>query len=51
LNSVTTAAVAIEIAAPAGKISDLNSPAYQQLVSEAVTAAIEAARDKLGGQK
>ena len=51
LNSITTAAVAIEIAAPTGKISDLNSPAYEQLVSEAVTAGIEAVRDKLGGPK
>jgi len=51
LNGVIAAAVAIEIAPPAGMVSDLNSPAYQQLVSEAVTAGIEAARDKLGGQK
>jgi N-acetylmuramoyl-L-alanine amidase len=50
LNNIATAAVAIEIAAPAG-ISDLNSPAYQQLVSEAVTSAMEAVRDRLGAQK
>jgi N-acetylmuramoyl-L-alanine amidase len=48
LNNITVAAVAIEIAPPAGKLADLNSPAYQQLVAEAVTAGIEAARDKLG---
>ncbi|HEV3208194.1 MAG TPA: N-acetylmuramoyl-L-alanine amidase [Terriglobales bacterium] len=54
LNSITTAAVAIEIAPPAGKISNLNSPAYQQLVSEAVSAgieAVEAARHKPGAQE
>ncbi len=48
LNNITAAAVAIEIAPPAGKISDLNSPAYQQLVAESVTAGIEAVRDRLG---
>jgi len=48
LNNITVAAVAIEIAPPAGKLADLNSPAYQQLVAEAVSAGIEAARDKLG---
>ena len=47
LNNVTAAAVAIEIAPPGGKLSDLNSPAYQQLVAESVTAGIEEARDKL----
>jgi N-acetylmuramoyl-L-alanine amidase len=48
LNNVAAAAVAIEIAPPAGKIADLNSPAYQQLVAESVTVGIEAVRDKLG---
>ncbi|MGA8311049.1 MAG: N-acetylmuramoyl-L-alanine amidase, partial [Terriglobales bacterium] len=47
LNNVTAAAVAIEIAPPGGKLADLNSTAYQQLVAESVTAGIEAARDKL----
>lgn len=49
LNNITAAAVAIEIAPPTGKLSDLNSPAYQQLVAEAVTAGIEAVRNQLGG--
>jgi N-acetylmuramoyl-L-alanine amidase len=48
LNNITAAAVAIEIVSPAGKVADLNSPAYQQLVAESVTAGVEAVRDKLG---
>jgi N-acetylmuramoyl-L-alanine amidase len=48
LNNVAAAAVAIEIAPPGGKISDLDSPAYWQVVAESVTAGIEAVRDKLG---
>jgi N-acetylmuramoyl-L-alanine amidase len=49
LNNITAAAVAIEVAPPAGKLSDLNSPAYQQLVADAVTAGIEAVRSQLRG--
>jgi N-acetylmuramoyl-L-alanine amidase len=50
LNNITAAAVAVEIAPPTtGKLSDLSSPAYQQLVAESVTAGIEAVRDQLGG--
>jgi N-acetylmuramoyl-L-alanine amidase len=48
LNNVAAAAVAIEIAPPGGKISDLQSAAYQQLVAESVVAGIEAVKDKLG---
>ncbi len=48
LNNVTAAAVAIEIAPPSANVADLNSPAYQQLVAEAVTAALEAVKEKLG---
>ena len=51
LNNITTAAVALEIAPPAGKLDDLNSPAYQQLVAESVTAGIEAVRDQLGATR
>jgi N-acetylmuramoyl-L-alanine amidase len=47
LNNITAAAVAIEIAPRAGQLADLNSPAYQQLVAESVTAGIEAVRDQL----
>jgi hypothetical protein len=48
LNNIAAAAVAIEVAPPAGGISELNSPAYQQLVAEAVAAGITSVRDKLG---
>jgi N-acetylmuramoyl-L-alanine amidase len=51
LNNVTAAAVAIEIAPPAGKLADLNSAAYQQQVAESVTAGIEAVRDQLGATR
>jgi N-acetylmuramoyl-L-alanine amidase len=51
LNNITTAAVAIEIAPPAGKLTDLNSPAYQQLVAEGITAGIEAWRNQQAGAR
>jgi len=51
LNNITAAALAIEVAPSGGKLADLNSPAYQQLVSESVTAGIEAVRDQLGEKR
>jgi len=48
LNNVAAAAVAIEIAPSGGKTSDLDSPAYQQVVAESVVAGIEAVKDRLG---
>jgi N-acetylmuramoyl-L-alanine amidase len=51
LNNIIAAAVAVEIAPPAGRLADLNSPAYQQLVAESVTAGIEAVRDQLGATR
>jgi N-acetylmuramoyl-L-alanine amidase len=51
LNNITAAAVAIEIAPPAGVLASLNSPAYQQLVAESVTAGIESVRDQLGAPR
>ena len=51
LNNVTTAALAIEVAPPAGKLAELNSPTYQQLVAESITAGIEAVRDQLGAKR
>jgi N-acetylmuramoyl-L-alanine amidase len=48
LNNIAAPAVAIEIAPPAGGISQLDSAAYQQLVAEAVAAGVAAVRDKLG---
>lgn len=47
LNNITTAAIAIEIAPPAGDASRLNSAAYQQPIAVAVAAGIADARDKL----
>ena len=47
LNNVAAAAVAIEVAPPAGKISELSSPAYQQLVAEAIVAGIETVKERL----
>jgi len=48
LNNITAAAVAIEIAPPATAVAALNSPAYQQLVADSVSAGIEAVRYQLG---
>ena len=50
LNNITAAAVAIELAPPAGKLADLTSPAYQQLVAESIAAGIEAVRDQLAAR-
>ena len=47
LNNVTAPAVAVEVAPPANDVSELNSPAYQQLIASSLAAGIAAARDKL----
>jgi N-acetylmuramoyl-L-alanine amidase len=47
LNNVTTAAVAIEVAPPQSGVADLDSPAYQQLVTSAIATGVLAVRDKL----
>ena len=47
LNNVTAAAVAIEIAPPENGISELNTPGYQQLISETIATGMVAARAKL----
>lgn len=47
LNSVATAAIAIELAPPAGRVEALASPQYLQRVADAVAAGIAAARPKL----
>jgi N-acetylmuramoyl-L-alanine amidase len=47
LNNVAAAAVAVEVAPQNGKISDLLSSSYQQLVAEGVVAGIEGIRDQL----
>jgi len=51
LNNVTTAAIAIEVASPASGIVDLNSPQYQQLISESIASGVLAVRDKLGAAR
>ncbi|HYM08212.1 MAG TPA: N-acetylmuramoyl-L-alanine amidase [Terriglobales bacterium] len=51
LNNITAAAVAIEVAPPAGNFADLNSPAYQQAVAESITAGINAVHDQLGASR
>jgi hypothetical protein len=47
LNNVTTAAVAVEVAPPESGVADLNSPAYQQLVTSAIASGVLSVRDKL----
>ena len=47
LNNVTAAAVAIEVAPPENGISELNSPGYQQLITETIASGMVAAREKL----
>jgi N-acetylmuramoyl-L-alanine amidase len=47
LNNVTTAAVAVEVAPPESGVADLNSPAYQQLVTSAIATGVLSVRDKL----
>jgi N-acetylmuramoyl-L-alanine amidase len=47
LNNITTAALALEVAPPSDDVSQLNSPAYQQLVTGAIAAGIADAHDKL----
>jgi N-acetylmuramoyl-L-alanine amidase len=48
LNNVTAAAIAIEVAPPVGGITELNSPRYQQLISESIASGVLAVRDRLG---
>ena len=51
LNNVTAAAVAIEVAPPAGKLADLNSAGLPATGGGIVTAGIEAVRDQLGAKR
>jgi N-acetylmuramoyl-L-alanine amidase len=48
LNSVTAAAIAVEIAPPTGDVMDLNLVAYQQNIAAGVANGIVAVRDTLG---
>jgi N-acetylmuramoyl-L-alanine amidase len=47
LNNITTTAIAVEVAPPSDDVSQLTSPAYQQLIASAVAAGVAAYRDKL----
>jgi N-acetylmuramoyl-L-alanine amidase len=47
LNNITGAAIALEIASPSDDVSQLNSPAYQQLIAGAIAAGVADVRDKL----
>jgi N-acetylmuramoyl-L-alanine amidase len=47
LNNITTAALALEVAPPSDDVSQLNSPAYQQIVASAIASGIADVRDKL----
>lgn len=49
LNSITSTAVAIEVAPQGGDIADLSSADYQQAVASAVAAGLAGVRDKLEG--
>jgi N-acetylmuramoyl-L-alanine amidase len=48
LNSITSAALAVEVAPPDTDVMDLNLPAYQQNIVSAIATGITAVRDKLG---
>jgi N-acetylmuramoyl-L-alanine amidase len=50
LNSITAAAIAVEISPPGNDVMDLNLAAYQQNVASGVANGIAAARDKIGAQ-
>lgn len=47
LNSITTAALAVEVSPPSDDISELNSPAYQQFIAGAIAGGLANIRDKL----
>jgi N-acetylmuramoyl-L-alanine amidase len=47
LNNITTAAIAMEVAPPSDDVSQLNSPAYQQMIAGAIAAGVADVRDKL----
>ena len=51
LNSITTAAIAVEIAPPAGGLSELSNTDYEQGAASAIAAGVLAVRDKLEAGK
>jgi N-acetylmuramoyl-L-alanine amidase len=51
LNNITAAALAMEVAPPSDDVSQLNSPAYQQLIAAAIAAGIADVRGQLEAGK
>jgi N-acetylmuramoyl-L-alanine amidase len=51
LNNITTTAIAVEIAPPAGGLSELNDADYQQGAASALAAGVLALRDKLEARR
>jgi N-acetylmuramoyl-L-alanine amidase len=47
LNNISTTAIAVEVAPPSDDVTQLNSPAYQQLIASAVAAGVASFRDRL----
>jgi len=47
LNNIATVALALEVAPPSDDVSQLTSPAYQQLIAAAIAAGVANQRDKL----
>ena len=51
LNNITTAALALEVTPLGSDASQLNSPAYQQIIAATVANGVAAMRDKLGAPR
>ena len=47
LNNISTTAIAVEVAPPSDDVTQLNSPAYQQLIASAVAAGVASFHDRL----
>jgi N-acetylmuramoyl-L-alanine amidase len=51
LNNITTVAIAIEVAPPSQDVSQLNSPAYQQMIAGAIAAGVADIRGRLEAER
>jgi N-acetylmuramoyl-L-alanine amidase len=51
LNNITSAALALEVAPPSDDVSQLNSPAYQQLIAGAIAAGLADLRSQLEAER
>ena len=47
LNNITTTAIALEVGSPSEDVSQLESPAYQQMIASAIATGVADIRDKL----